>query len=195
MGEIAFGGADPTKYTGAGVTAPLLMTPYWAVSLDAAFLGASAISAHTLAIIDTGTTHLGAPGTAFQAIVASLPPTPNTARKRAATKWRAASWPCCPRCISPLTAHPSRLRPTSTFYDFGQNCCEIAVFSLDGSGFNGWLLGDTFLRQWYTVFDYTPKRAWPFTRVCEGVNRVSCEGRACTTRSKRTHSLPFDAKF
>jgi len=154
-GELSLGGADPTKYTGNFTYTPITQKGYWEFEVDAVTVGDADLGKSINAIADTGTSLLAIPTDKFAAIIKTFP--------AGAVK---------PLAHGEYTVDCAMLSqmPTITFTIAGK------AFALEGSeyvlnvkgecllGFAGidvpkprgplWILGDVFLRKYYTVFDY-----------------------------------------
>lgn len=71
--ELTLGGRDSTKYTGSFVTVPVSSQTYWQIDLDGVNVGGAAVAnTKGQAAIDTGTTILLAPTAAAAAVFAKI---------------------------------------------------------------------------------------------------------------------------
>merc|ERR1719330_2157352 len=154
-GELSLGGSDPTKHTGDFTYTPITNKGYWEFSVAAVTVGGDSFAGATKAIADTGTSLLAVPKTVFTSLLTKFP-----------------AGVVKPLVHGEYTVDCSKVStlPTISFSIGGK------AFALEGSeyvlsvsgqcllGFLGldvppprgplWILGDVFLRKYYTVFDY-----------------------------------------
>merc|ERR1712113_324381 len=154
-GELSLGGTDPTKHTGDFTYTPITNRGYWEFSVAAVTVGGDSFAGTTKAIADTGTSLLAIPKTVFTSLITKFP-----------------AGVVKPLVHGEYTVDCSKMStlPTISFSIGGK------AFALEGSeyvlsvsgqcllGFLGldvppprgplWILGDVFLRKYYTVFDY-----------------------------------------
>merc|ERR1711972_906110 len=144
-----------TKYTGDFTYTPITNKGYWEFSVAAVTVGGDSVASTINAIADTGTSLLAIPKTLFTSLLSKFP-----------------AGVVKPLAHGEYTVDCSKVSsmPTLSFNIGGKE------FGLDGSeyvlqvsgqcllGFLGldvppprgplWILGDVFLRKYYTVFDY-----------------------------------------
>jgi len=154
-GELSLGGADSTKYTGDFTYTPITNKGYWEFSVAAVTVGGNSFASTTKAIADTGTSLLAVPTTVFTSLLTKFP--------AGAVK---------PLVHGEYTVDCSKIStlPTISFSIGGkefalegsdyvlnvQGQCLLGFLGLDVPAPRGplWILGDVFLRKYYTVFDY-----------------------------------------
>jgi len=154
-GELSLGGADSTKYTGDFTYTPITTKGYWQFSVAAVTVGGNSFASTTKAIADTGTSLLAVPTTVFTSLLTKFP--------AGAVK---------PLAHGEYTVDCSKIStlPTISFSIGGkefalegsdyvlnvQGQCLLGFLGLDVPAPRGplWILGDVFLRKYYTVFDY-----------------------------------------
>jgi len=154
-GELSLGGADSTKYTGDFTYTPITTKGYWQFSVAAVTVGGNSFASTTKAIADTGTSLLAVPTTVFTSLLTKFP--------AGAVK---------PLLHGEYTVDCSKVStlPTISFSIGGkefalegsdyvlnvQGQCLLGFLGLDVPPPRGplWILGDVFLRKYYTVFDY-----------------------------------------
>jgi len=150
--EALFGGVDKSKYTGEMTNLPLKRKAYWEVNLDSLSLGDSTAEFEdTGAILDTGTSLIVLPTELSEMI--------NTAIG-AKKSWNGAyTIDCAARDSLPdltFTMQGSDFKITAYDYtlETGGNCMS-AIQGMDIPAPAGPLaiLGDAFLRKWYSVYD------------------------------------------
>ncbi|OJA16945.1 hypothetical protein AZE42_12288, partial [Rhizopogon vesiculosus] len=115
------------------------------------------ITSGATAVIDTGTTNIGGPASSIEAIYANIPNS-----QPATGEWEGYyTYPCSTTVnvelsfggstwsISPADFAFSRTTPTSTE-------CLGAFFEITTDTDPAWIIGDTFLKNVYSVFRYNP---------------------------------------
>jgi len=157
QGELLFGGIDKSHYTGELVNIPLISESYWEVSLDGMkYGGSSIIPSQQKAIIDSGTSLLAGPPD----VVAQL------AKTAGATSVMGKEYiiDCSKKSsLSNLDITLGGQNFTLTPDDYiislsGQ--CLFAFVGITVPPPRGplWIMGDIFMRKYYTVFDYGNKQ-------------------------------------
>jgi cathepsin D len=156
-GELVLGGVDSTKYTGDFTYTPVTIKGYWQFAVDGITLGSDSVGSDIKAIADTGTSLLAVPKATFTSLVAKLPGV-------------------SPLAAGEYTVDCSKISemPTLTFKIAGKDFalegsdyvlqissagvteCLLGMMGIDVPAPRGplWILGDVFLRKYYTVFDY-----------------------------------------
>ncbi|KAG8717152.1 Type I transmembrane sorting receptor [Ceratobasidium sp. 394] len=157
--ELYLGGADTSKYTGAITYASLTSKTYWLTSGSA---GSASTTAYTgPMIIDSGTTLVVGPTSSVSAFWSKL------GGKACSTSVCGASgyytFPCSsPPQVSftfsgrkfPISTNDINLGSTD---DSGTTCVG-AIVGTSGVPDNAWIVGDTFMKNVYTIFDETSSR-------------------------------------
>ncbi|KAK5989314.1 Aspartic-type endopeptidase ctsD [Cladobotryum mycophilum] len=154
-GEIKFGSTNPDRFTGdIGYTSTAGTGNDWAITLgDIGFDGKKADVGNILAYIDTGTSYIFGPPKPVQALHALIPgaessdnvtfTVPCDSSKTISVNFSGVDYEISPKdWISPKD---SSGKCTSNIYGFE---------AVTGS----WLMGDTFLKNVYAVFDKDEKR-------------------------------------
>lgn len=151
--EAVFGGIDENHYTGDMVKLPLRRKAYWEIALDSITLGEqTAEMDKTGAIVDTGTSLITFPSTMAELINAEI-----GAKKGYNGQY---SIDCSKRDSLPdLTFTLTGYNFTISAFDYileVQGSCISAIASLDVPEPAGPLviLGDAFLRRYYSVYDF-----------------------------------------
>ncbi|KAH9948632.1 aspartic peptidase A1 [Amylocystis lapponica] len=169
-GEFTLGGTNSSLFTGDIEYNNLVSTgtaqTFWMLSVTAATVQGKSVTVPTgndaLAAIDTGTTLIGAPTAAAQAIYGAIPGS-------AALKGQYEgffSFPCSTD-ISLTLSFGGQAWPVSSadmnLGTLGSGQCMGGVFDLDlgssvtsGNGNPSWVVGDTFLKNVYSVFRASP---------------------------------------
>ena len=150
--EMVLGGVDESHYTGPVTNIPLRRKAYWEVELDALTLGGETASFEdTGAILDTGTSLLTLPSTMAELVNAQI-----GAEKNFLGQYNID---CAKRDALPdMTFTLSGHNFTISAYDYileVQGQCISAITPMDIPAPAGPLiiLGDAFLRRWYSIYD------------------------------------------
>ncbi|KAL2257351.1 hypothetical protein VTK26DRAFT_293 [Humicola hyalothermophila] len=153
-GQITFGGIDETKYTGdityTKVPSPDKESGEWNIPMDSpSFNGKSAGVKGRLAAIDTGTSFIFAPPEDLEALFKHVP----GASSYANGEYIEYKVPCDTKHSIDITFSgvTYAISPRDWIAGSDGNC----ISRIYGYTFkeNTWLLGDTFLKNVYTVFD------------------------------------------
>lgn len=156
-GELVFGGYDASKFEGDDLTyVDLYSATYWAVKLDGASCGdyesggENPDGSPTTAIIDSGTSLITGPKVEIDKLAASVGATRNFAGEYMIDCDKAAD---IPDVVFTIDGEEYSIPGPSTVIESGGTC----IFGFMGMDFPGgpdWILGDVFMREYYTVFDY-----------------------------------------
>jgi len=161
-GELTLGGADPKHYTGAFTYTPVTIPGYWQFAVSSLTVGGNSVATDLKAIADTGTSLLTGPKSAVKSLVALIPgltAVPGTGEYMAdcssIDKMPTLSFTIEGKTFD-LTGADYILQVTAG----GQTECLLGMEGLDVPEPRGplWILGDVFLRKYYTVFDYANAR-------------------------------------
>lgn len=151
-GEAIFGGVDEAHYEGDIYYAPVRRRGYWEVELKSVKFGDEEMKLHNVgAAIDTGTSLIALPTDTAEIINAEL---------GAKKSWSGQYTVDCARIpdLPDLTFNFGGKDFTITGEDYilqVQGTCVSAFTGLDMPSNIGelWIVGDVFLRKWYTVYD------------------------------------------
>jgi len=156
VGELLLGGIDDAKYTGSLQYVPLSNQTYWALSLtDIQVNGASVTTSHRV-IIDSGTSLLAGPTADVDALAKEL-----GAHKSIINPQLYAV--ACSKVPSlpdiSVTIGSAKFTLSSSEYIIKDSIfCLLGVIGIDVPSDPLWIMGDVFMRKYYTVFDYGSKR-------------------------------------
>ncbi|KAG1728181.1 aspartic peptidase domain-containing protein [Suillus paluster] len=158
-GVINIGYVNSSLYTGSIDYIDIPGTPsYWYLPLDSLTVQGNSISisSGTTAAIDTGTTNIAGPTSAIQAIYAQIPNS-----QPATGDWVGYySFPCSTTVNVELSFGGSTWSISPADFTVAQTTsseCIGAFFEADISGGSPtWIIGDTFLKNVYSVFRYNP---------------------------------------
>ena len=161
-GELVIGGVDDSHYRGDLHYLPLSNETYWEVKLDGMSLGGKTVTKVQRAILDTGTSVLAGP-TAEVAVIAKqigahpiLPFGPYKKEFVVACSKLAAM----PSLAITLGGKDFVLNASDYTLDIAKTECMFGFTGIDMPPEIGelWILGDVFLRKFYTVFDVGQRR-------------------------------------
>jgi saccharopepsin len=157
QGELTLGGIDKSHYTGELVSVPLTSESYWEVSLDGLKFGDSTIvSSSTKAIIDSGTSMLAGPTDMVSKLATAAGATSLAGKEYIVDCSKVSS---LPDLDITLGGKPFKLTANDYVIQM-QGQCLFAFVGLDIPAPNGplWIMGDVFMRKYYSVFDYGNKQ-------------------------------------
>ncbi|KAK3689872.1 vacuolar protease A precursor [Podospora appendiculata] len=150
--EVTFGGVDKSRYDGKITTIPLRRKAYWEVDFDSLSYGDDTLELeNTGVILDTGTSLIALPSQ-----LAEMLNTQMGAKKGYNGQYSidCAKRDSLPEITFTLSGHPFSI----TAYDYileVSGSCISTFMGMDFPAPTGPLaiLGDAFLRKWYTVYD------------------------------------------
>jgi len=162
-GELTFGGIDTTKFEGDVEYVPLINESYWQVSLEGMSYGGASVTSNIKAIVDSGTSLLAGPTAQVTQMAQKAGATAAAGGKEYTID--------CSKDFSTLPDLEITLGGGKKFTlkgpDYvikatmmGKTQCLFAMMGIDLPPQMGemWILGDVFMRKYYTVFDYGQKR-------------------------------------
>eukprot|EP00325_Prymnesiales_sp_UTEX-LB-985_P028155 CAMPEP_0174733524 /NCGR_PEP_ID=MMETSP1094-20130205/61499_1 /TAXON_ID=156173 /ORGANISM="Chrysochromulina brevifilum, Strain UTEX LB 985" /LENGTH=473 /DNA_ID=CAMNT_0015936205 /DNA_START=34 /DNA_END=1455 /DNA_ORIENTATION=+ len=151
-GELVLGGVDKTKYTGSFTYTPVTRRGYWQFTVDSAAIGGSSVGSNIVAIADTGTSLLAIPSDVFKSVVSTLPGlTPVAGGKEYTVDCSKTSQ--LPTITFKIAGKEFPLSGSDYVVQAGGECL-LGMMGIDVPAGPLWILGDVFLRKYYTVFDY-----------------------------------------
>jgi len=156
-GELVLGGTNPDHYEGKFTLVPLISTTYWEVALGGITVGKEKIGGNTTrAIVDSGTSLLAGPVKEVRRIAMLLGATPLIAGEWAIDCEKVKS---APSIQFKLGDAIFTLDPVDFILDM-QGVCLLGMMGINIPPPNGplWILGDVFMRKYYTVFDWGNKQ-------------------------------------
>jgi len=154
VGELTLGGYDSTKFTGTINYVPVTLKAYWETRLMYLKLGATSETNSTRAVLDTGTSTLAGPTADVAAIAAALGATPVVPNEEYAIL--CAKAPLLPNLHIGLGTMDYVLTPQQYLIEEpGDPLCVLGILGIDIDPKDPlWILGDVFIRQYYTIFDF-----------------------------------------
>ena len=146
--ELTIGGTDPTHYKGSLQYFPVTQDAYWSIAFDGLLINGQIVTQTTSAIVDTGTSLLVGPQADIDAIVSALNATLDNNEGLYAVP--CASVSSLPSIVVSFSSVQFPLTGADyTLTDNGN--CYLGIQALEGGM---WIIGDTFIRKYYTAFDY-----------------------------------------
>lgn len=156
-GQLTLGGIDGNDFEGKITWLPLTRALYWEVSLDQARLGKFEMKDPARAIIDTGTSLIACPSYVAENLNMQIGAFPTTSGLYFID---CNSISRLPTLYLKLGGHDFSLSPDEYVLKFDSVC--VSVFSaLDLPTDDHrpmWILGDAFIRKYYSVFDMGNRR-------------------------------------
>jgi len=154
-GELALGGVDSTKYTGDFTYTPITIKGYWQFGVSKVSVGGADFAGETKAIADTGTSLLAIPKASLTSLLTKFPAgavKPLAAGEYTVDCSKTSSLPT----LSFTIAGKEFSLEGSEYVLSVQGECLLGITGIDVPAPRGplWILGDVFLRKYYTVFDY-----------------------------------------
>jgi hypothetical protein len=150
LGELTLGGTDPDHYTGAITWVSLFSATYWEIQFAGLSVGrVSYVTEPTKAIVDSGTSVLAGPSDQVAAIAKQL-----RGKEIVAGEYLVACDYSFPDFNFLIGTNTYTLSPEDYLIPDG-NVCLLGLLGLDIPAPTGplWILGDVFMRKYYTVFD------------------------------------------
>ncbi|XP_068253893.1 pepsin A-like [Nyctibius grandis] len=146
---VLFGGID-SSYTTNGITwIPLSAETYWQITMDSVNLGNQPVACTSgcQAIVDTGTSLLAVPTSAYNNILAALGATTNGMIS-------CQSVSSLPDFVFYLNGNAFPI-PPSAYVTENDGYCTVGFEGLNMPTESGelWILGDVFIREYYVIFD------------------------------------------
>lgn len=150
-GELIIGGYDESKLSGNINYINLLEENYWTISLDNIKIEDNIYAESTKAIVDTGTSLITGPTNLVKQIASKL-----GAKELIKGEYTIDCNLNLPNVEFIINNISYKISPENyVIKNNGQCILGISAFdTLD----NFWILGDVFIRQYYTIFDYGQKR-------------------------------------
>ncbi|KAI8047880.1 aspartic peptidase domain-containing protein, partial [Thamnidium elegans] len=155
--EIDFGGTDPTRYKDQIVYAPVIGNGYWSTKMTKSSFGNTTTGSRSI-ILDTGTTLLIATPEDAKQIHGTI-------KGAVSNKDGSYAIPCHLKGNLPdleLTVNGHLLSVPSDDYILlsmeDESMCLSGISGQNINKPNHWILGDVFLKAYYTVFDTQNKR-------------------------------------
>nr|Q9GMY8.1 RecName: Full=Pepsin A; Flags: Precursor [Sorex unguiculatus]BAB11750.1 pepsinogen A [Sorex unguiculatus] len=150
---VMFGGIDSSYYTGSLNWVPLSSEGYWQITVDSITMNGQSIACNggCQAIVDTGTSLLSGPTNAIANIQSKIGASQNSQGQMAVS---CSSIKNLPDIVFTINGIQYPL-PASAYILQSQEGCSSGFQGMDIPTSSGelWILGDVFIRQYFTVFD------------------------------------------
>ncbi len=153
-GYMTIGGYDPAFLIGNMVWLPVVDRAYWSVSLQSVRVGSNIVEGSSQAILDTGTSLIACPKATAQRIHASIGAVSIGEGMHAISCSSMTSLP--PIKIKLGGFATFTLRPVDYILKIDADTCISGFVGVDfnvGPGKSGWIIGDVFLRPYFSVYD------------------------------------------
>jgi C1A family cysteine protease len=153
-GSLVIGGTDKSHYTGDFTYVPLKSEDYWRIALDDVKINGQSYTTTRTAIVDSGTSLLAGPKADVTKIAALVGATPIIHGEYSIDCDKASP------DISFVIAGKEYTLAKADYVIKSGAVCLFAMLGMDIPAPNGplWILGDVFMRKYYTVFDWGNKR-------------------------------------
>lgn len=155
-GELDFGGIDPAHYTGDLIYVPVASQNYWTINMDDLRINGKSFTTTRKAIIDSGTSLLAGPVADVKQIAAAVGAHAFVKGEFLIDCGKIKSG--VPLDIV-LSGQTFTLQPADYIIN-EQGTCLLAMIGLDIPAPTGplWILGDPWIRKFYSVFDFGQNR-------------------------------------
>jgi len=153
VGELMLGGYDSTHFSGELSWVPLISESYWEVELDGLSLGGQRMTNATKAVLDSGTSILAGPSSDVAALAAKCGATPFPLRPSEYL----IDCTLVPN-LPVIAVILGGVQFTLTGAEYVLNVEGVCLFGFTGVDIPEprgplWIMGDVFIRKYYTVFD------------------------------------------
>jgi len=155
-GELLLGGIDDTHYTGDITYVPLSSTTYWEIALDGLNVKGTSMTTVKKAIVDTGTSLLAGPVSEVKAIAKEVGAIPFLHGEYLISCGKIKTGPSID-----IVLNGKNFTLTAADYIIpNPPLCLLGMIGLDVPAPAGplWILGDPFIRKFYSIFDMGQKR-------------------------------------
>lgn len=152
-GYMTIGGVDANDYVGGMVWLPVIDKAYWLVSLNSVRLGSRQVAGESEVILDTGTSLIAGPKDAVNRINQLIG---GVSVGEGMVAVSCSSLPNLPIMKIKLGGFATfSLRPIDYIIRVGDTCISgfVGVDFKTSQGKPGWILGDVFLRPYFSVYD------------------------------------------
>lgn len=154
-GELTFGGYDSTKFEGELEWVDLVSPTYWLIAVDTINAGDKLLESQTSAVVDSGTSLIAGPSKTVRAIARTIGAKSNGAGQYMLDCDKTESMP---DIIFSINGSEYILEGKDVVIE-SNGACLLAFMGVDMPPPNPeWILGDVFMRKYYTVFDYGKER-------------------------------------
>lgn len=158
-GELTLGGSDSSHYTGELFWQPLSSETYWEIALDDIKINGASVTTTKRGVLDTGTSLLAGPTADVKAIAAKVGAKPFFLNPNEYTV-DCSSVSSLPDIDVEFGGKTFTLTGKDYIINVENVECLFGMTGIDIPAPAGplWILGDVFIRTYYTVFDYGNQR-------------------------------------
>ncbi len=150
-GELTFGGYDSSKFEGDLEYVKLESATYWEIALDSVSAGSYTMDGKITGIVDSGTSLITGPRAEITKLAQAVGATANIVGEYTID---CAKAPDLPEVVFTIGGTEYSIPGEKTIIQV-QNTCLFAFMALDiPAPGPQWILGDVFMREYYTVFNY-----------------------------------------
>jgi len=156
LGELTLGGYNKNHFTGDLQYVNLKAATYWEIDLEGLTVGSTSyVSSNVNAIVDSGTSILTGPSEVVSAIAKQI----NAKEIIEGEYLVSCNYDTLPNFDFKIGGNTYTLTPQDYLIPDG-DLCLLGLMALDIPAPTGplWILGDVFMRKYYTVFDWDNKR-------------------------------------
>lgn len=153
-GELTIGGVDESRYVGEFHKVDLLEATYWEIAVNSINVGGSGISEDTTAIVDSGTSFLTGPTKVVADIAKAFGGKRSFSGEYFLDCDQAKS---IPDLTFDIAGKDYTLEAKDLFIE-SNGTCILTIMALDIPQGPKWILGDVFMRKYYTMFDMEKKQ-------------------------------------
>jgi len=150
FGELLLGGTDPKHYTGDITWVPLKSATYWEITLGGLNIDGVSYASDAKAIVDSGTSIMTGPAEAVASIAKKL----GAKEIIEGEYFVGCNYDTLPNLDFIIDGKTYTLAPVDYLIPDG-DLCLLGLMALDIPAPTGplWILGDVFMRKYYTVWD------------------------------------------
>lgn len=151
-GELTIGGIDEDHYTGDITWANLVNETYWQIDMPLLAVGSSQIAKDAYAVIDTGTSLIAGPKDGVAALAKAV-----GAKALMKGEYTIDCNADAPDITFVFSGVEFNLAKEDYIIKSGTQCL-FGFMAIDLPPQVGWIVGDVFIRKYYTVFDWGNER-------------------------------------
>ncbi|KAL7985197.1 hypothetical protein Chor_003767 [Crotalus horridus] len=143
---ITFGGIDHSHYTGSINWIPVSQQTYWQISMDSVLVNGETIACNSgcQAIVDTGTSLLAGPPSSINSILSAI------GANQGQSVINCSNLSNMPDVVFVINGIYYPLKPSAYTQQIVPGSCSTGFQSSPG---DLWILGDVFIREYYSIFD------------------------------------------
>ncbi|XP_001501907.2 pepsin A-like [Equus caballus] len=150
---VIFSGIDSSYYSGSLCWVPVSEEAYWQITVDSITMNGESIacSGGCQAIVDTGTSLLAGPPSAIDNIQSYIGASEDYSSEAVIS---CSSIDSLPDIVFTINGVEFHLSPSAYILEEDDSCISgFEGMDLDTSSGELWILGDVFIRQYFTIFD------------------------------------------